>query len=69
MKAITKKQAILQSLEAMDASEMEKVLDYIKDLLYNPANDLNYQKVKQQAMREIQHALKNEKKEAEPVLS
>ncbi|MBL6446322.1 hypothetical protein JMN32_08380 [Fulvivirga sp. 29W222] len=69
MKAITKKQAILQSLEAMDASEMEKVLDYIKDLLYNPSNDSNYQKVKQQAMREIQRALKNEKGEAELVLS
>lgn len=69
MKAITKKQAILQSLEAMDASEMEKVLDYIKDLLYNPVNDLNYQQIKQQAMQEIRTALNKEKEQTEPVLS
>ncbi len=52
-----KKQAILKSLEAMNSSEMDKVIDYIKDLLYNDANDLNYQEFKQKAMKEIQEAL------------
>ncbi|ELR73654.1 hypothetical protein C900_02058 [Fulvivirga imtechensis AK7] len=58
MKTLTKKQAILQSLEAMNASEMEKVLDYIKDLLYDPHHDENYQQFKQKAMKEIEKALK-----------
>ena len=58
MKTLTKKQAILQSLEAMNASEMEKVLDYIKDLLYDHHHDHNYQQFKQNAMKEIEKALK-----------
>lgn len=57
MKTLTKKQAILQSLEAMNASEMEKVLDYIKDMLYDHANDRNYQEFRKKAMQEIRVAL------------
>lgn len=58
MKTLTKKQAILQSLEAMNASEMEKVLDYIKGMLYDPHQARNYQQFKQQAMKQIEKALK-----------
>lgn len=68
MKATTKKQAILQSLEAMDASEMEKVLDNIKSLLYNPENDRNYQQVKQQAMEQIRTALIKSKEKSDAML-
>ncbi|MDX1627613.1 MAG: hypothetical protein R3345_02885 [Fulvivirga sp.] len=59
MTSLIKKQAILQSLEAMNASEMDQVLQYIKDVLYHDANDLKYQQFKQRAMTEIQEALKN----------
>lgn len=52
------KQAILKSLETMNDKEMDKVIDYIKELLYNDANDLNYQEFKQKAMNEIREALK-----------
>lgn len=58
MKTLTKKQAILQSLDAMNASEMEKVLDYIKNLLYDQRHDRNYERLKERAMKEIKKALR-----------
>lgn len=58
MTTLTKKQAILQSLDSMNHVEMDQVLDYIKDLLYNTDNDWDYVTFKQEAMREIQAALK-----------
>ncbi|MEP2773081.1 MAG: hypothetical protein ABJH05_13100 [Fulvivirga sp.] len=57
MKSITKKQAIMQSLEAMSAEEMEQVLKYVKNMLYNESNDLSYQDFKSQALKEIKDAL------------
>ncbi len=57
MKSITKKQAIMQSLEGMNAQEMEQVLTYVKNMLYNEHNDLSYQNFKSQALKEIQDAL------------
>ena len=57
MKSITKKQAILQSLEGMNPQEMDQVLDYVKQMLYNESNDLSYQNFKSQALKEIQEAL------------
>jgi len=57
MQNVTKKQAIMQSLEAMNASEMEKVIDYIKDLLYTEEQDMSYQNFKRNAIKEIQQAL------------
>lgn len=57
MNSITKKQAIVQSLEAMSAEEMEQVLKYVKNMLYNESNDLSYQDFKSQALKEIQDAL------------
>lgn len=53
------KLAILQSLDTMDAVQMEEVLKYIKGVL-NPANrNVNYQVFKSEAMKEIAQALKN----------
>lgn len=57
MNSITKKQAIVQSLEAMSAEEMEQVLKYVKNMLYNESNDLSYQDFKSQALKEIKDAL------------
>jgi len=59
MNTLTKKQAIVQSLESMNASEMDRVLDYIEGLLYNESLDQNYVDFKEKALREIQHALQN----------
>jgi hypothetical protein len=57
------KLAILQSLDAMDQVQMEKVLDYIKSLLPQPG-DMNYQSFKKEAMKEIRKALRKSKKTA-----
>jgi len=57
MENLTKKQSIVQSLESMNQREMDKVVDYIRDLLYTPQNDRSHQAIKQQALREIKEAL------------
>lgn len=57
MEAITKKQALLQSIEGMNQAEMDKVIDYIKMMLYNADNDWSYLNFKKEALREIQSAL------------
>lgn len=58
MKTLTKKQAILQSLEAMSSTDMEKVLSYIKEQLQDSGHGRNYQNIKQKAMKEIRKALR-----------
>ena len=51
--------AILQSLDSMDAVQMEEVLNYIKGVL-TPANrTTDYKLFKREAMKEIRAALKN----------
>jgi len=55
---ISKKQAILQSLENMSPSETEELLSFIRGLLYNPANDMNELRKKTRGIREIRNALK-----------
>jgi hypothetical protein len=54
------KLAILQSLDSMDAVQMEEVLKHIKGIL-NPTNrTISYQVLKSEAMKEIAQALKNQ---------
>jgi len=57
MENLTKKQSIVQSLESMNQREMDKVVDYIRDLLYTPQNDRSHQVIKQRALKEIKEAL------------
>jgi hypothetical protein len=57
MENLSKKQSIVQSLESMNQIEMEKVVDYIRDLLYLPQNDRSHQAIKKQALKEINEAL------------
>lgn len=64
MNAIIKKQAILQSLDSMNTAEMEDVLDYIKQLLYNEQLDRDYQAFKKNAMDQINKALHGEEQPA-----
>ncbi len=56
------KLAILQSLDAMDALQMEEVLNYIKGLMNQPARTNEYQSFKREAMKEIRQALRKSKK-------
>lgn len=54
------KNAILQSLDAMDQVQMEEVLKYIKGIL-SPATDSGYKAFKKEAMKEIRQALRKGK--------
>ena len=58
-----RKLAILESLDAMDHIQMEKVLSYIKEMLKKdqPKDD---RKFRQQAMEQIRMALRSETKES-----
>lgn len=58
MKMITSKIAILETLNDMDNGQAEKVLAYIKGLLYaNPLKSEDYHQFKDEALREIRQAL------------
>ncbi len=56
------KLAILQSLDAMDQKQMDEVLRYIKGVLSRPAPANDYQTFKRKALKEIQQALRSERK-------
>ncbi|MFZ5970484.1 MAG: hypothetical protein ACOYXA_02735 [Bacteroidota bacterium] len=58
------KLAILQSLDAMDALQMEEVLNYIKGLMHQPVRTNEF---KREAMKEIRQALRKSKKGLQPV--
>lgn len=57
------KLAIMQSLDAMDAVQMEKVLQYIKGVLVRDEK-VDYSTFKHRAMNEIRQALQLERKQA-----
>ena len=56
------KLAILQSLDAMDQKQMDEVLRYIKGVLSSSAKPNDYQTFKRKALKEIQQALRCEKR-------
>jgi hypothetical protein len=56
MTTTNQKQEILQSLSSLDSVQSEKVLNYIKGLKGNQ-NEVQYQRLKQEAMKEISQAL------------
>jgi len=62
MTATLKKLQILESLQALDSLQAEKVYDYITKLTSMPKEDAGYQRMKRQAMAEIRQALHNEQK-------
>lgn len=57
MTTTNQKQEILQSLSNLDAAQSEKVLTYIRGLLSGHRNEVHYQMLKRQAMKEIGQAL------------
>ena len=54
------KLAILESLDSMDHIQMEKVLQYIKDILRQEQASYNNRRFRQQAMEQIRYALRSE---------
>ena len=61
MKSFHQKHEILDSLEALDQTQTEKVLEYIKSLLYTH-DEASHQRLKREAMKEIRQALGNDRK-------
>mgnify|MGYP006390358785 FL=1 len=54
------KLAILQSLDAMDQTQMNEVLSYIKGIL-QPKRPNDHQSFKREALKEIRQALRKDK--------
>lgn len=61
MNSVTKKLQILESLNAMDQTQTEKVLAYIRDML-TPKSEVEYKRNKREAMKEIRQALNTERR-------
>jgi hypothetical protein len=54
---LTQKQAIVQSLDSMNHTETDQLIQYIRDLLYNPQNDMDYLRKRSRGMSQIREAL------------
>jgi hypothetical protein len=48
---------IVESLDSLDQVQAGKVLEYIKNLLHTPQEELLYQRFKREALKEIRKAL------------
>ena len=57
MKTIHQRHQILASLDAMDQSQTERVLDFIKGMLSQSPAETRHQSVKREALRQIRKAL------------
>jgi hypothetical protein len=57
-----RKHQILESLDSLDQTQAEKVLEYIKGLLYSSMDEASHKKLKRAAIKEIQQALSNKRK-------
>lgn len=57
MKSVTEKLQILESLNALDQTQTEKVLAYIKGMLAPNKEEREYKRTKREAMKEIRQAL------------
>jgi hypothetical protein len=57
MTTTNKKHEIIASLGALDQTQSEKVLEYIKGLVHTSATEVRYVKLKREAMKEIRQAL------------
>jgi tellurite resistance protein len=61
MTTVTQKLRILESLDALDQSQSEKVLAYIKSMLVTSRDESQYKSFKREAMKEIRKALKTDR--------
>jgi hypothetical protein len=58
MANVTQKLRILESLDALDQTQSEKVLAYIRSMLNTQRDEEHYKRFKREAMKEIRQALK-----------
>lgn len=61
MTTVTHKLRILESLEALDQSQSEKVLAFIKNILAAAQDENQHRRLKREAMKEIRKALKTDR--------
>lgn len=61
MTSATQKLRILESLDALDQSQSERVLAYISNLLAASQDENQYKRFKREAMKEIRKALKTDR--------
>ncbi len=61
MASATQKLQILESLNALDAAQTEKVLSYIRSLTSTTRDEMRYKLYKREAMKEIRKALRTER--------
>lgn len=62
MSNTTQKLSILESLNALDQAQADKVLSYIKNLLNTSSEEeMRYQRFKREAMKEIRQAINHER--------
>ena len=57
MTSTYQKHQILESLNSLDQTQAEKVMEYIKGLLYATPDEASKKQFKREAMKEIRHAL------------
>jgi regulator of sigma D len=58
MSTVTQKLRIMESLDALDQTQSEKVLAYIRSMLNTSRDEDQYRNFKREAMKEIRKALK-----------
>lgn len=63
MSTVHQKIRIVKSLDSLDQVQTEKVLEYIKELLYTPREEMMHQRFKREAMKEIRKALSSDNQE------
>jgi tellurite resistance protein len=61
MVSATQKLQILESLNALDATQTEKVLSYIRSLTGTTRDEMRYRQYKREAMKEIRKALRTDR--------
>lgn len=62
MNSVTEKLQILETLNALDKTQTEKVLAYIKGMMAPNKEELEYKRTKREAMKEIRQALNVERR-------
>lgn len=62
MTTANQRNQILETLNVLDQEQAEKVLAYMKNILYSDTDHAVYRKFKREAMRDIRKALTRERK-------
>jgi site-specific recombinase len=57
MTTINQKYQIVESLSSLDKMQKQKLIEYIKGLMYASQDEASHQQLKRQALKEIRQAL------------